>query len=278
LNGQDLLSETNEVLTIPSVGVAYLGKYSVEVRNLVSTVVSDAAELTFDEWTEGNASEWTVFASDGAEAHVFDDTSMVRSGLRSLRFETQSGFDTGVMYPKTGSANWDLRNQRELTFWVYGENSNGPGFQGNQPIIILKCSGGAIRYEPAQMAIGDRVWRSIRIPLAGSSSWRRTLTGNPDLAAVTQIEIHQDTWDSGFTIYYDGLKFVPSNASLSVALADGLPFFNAIGAPGMNYLVQYSPDLVWWFDLARLASAGTATPFQDIGSTAAHRFYRLLLP
>ena len=128
------------------------------------------------------------------------------------------------------------------------------------------------------MAIGNQVWRSIRVPLAGSSAWRRTTTGSPSLAAVDQIEIHQDTWDSGFTVYYDGLKFLPFTTSMSVAEVNGFPSFSVLGTAGMNYLVQYSSDLDWWFDLASLASTGTTTPFQDAPSNDTHRFYRLILP
>src|SRR4030095_7617259 len=165
-------------------------------------ILSEPAKLTFDEWTEGNAIQWGVFASDGAEAHVFDETRNIRSGTASLLFQALSGFDAGVTYPKDGDANWDLRNQREVTFWVYGDNSNPNGFQGNQPIVVLSCAGGTIRYEPTQAAMGNQVWRFVRIPLAGSAAWRRTTTGSPSLAGVNQIEIHQDTWDFGFHVYY----------------------------------------------------------------------------
>src|SRR5262249_12839506 len=37
--------------------------------------------------------------------------------------------------------------------------------------------------------------------------WVRSSTGSPTLADVTQLEIHQDTWDYGFTVYYDGVEF-----------------------------------------------------------------------
>src|SRR4030095_7815428 len=99
---------------------------------------------------------------------------------------------------------------------------------------------------------GNQVWRLVRIPLAGSAAWRRTTTGSPSLAAVDQIEIHQDTWDSGFTVYYDSLKFQPASVALSNFQVSNVPSFNIVGAVGMYYLVQHSHDLDWWFDLTNV--------------------------
>jgi hypothetical protein len=59
---------------------------------------------------ERNAAAWSTFASDAARAGVFEDAERVKAGASSIRFETESGFDTGVRFPKTaeviGMAGW----------------------------------------------------------------------------------------------------------------------------------------------------------------------------
>ena len=55
----------------------------------------------------------------------------------------------------------------------------------------------------------------------------RTESGSPTLADVNAVEIHQDTWDFGFTLFYDGLRF----AHLSPG---GLPPPGPSPPPGVN--------------------------------------------
>lgn len=160
------------------------------------------------ELTEGNASAWGTFASDGAASSVANDSTRVQVGGSSLRFETQSGFDTGVRYPKSGSAHWDLRAKTHLVFWTYAVNTTQYGFQGNQPVVVLHTPTGDYTYTPQDQLVPNRAWRSYSVPLAGSAQWARTETGTPQLSDVSWLEIHDDTWDYGFTIYYDGVEFV----------------------------------------------------------------------
>ncbi len=160
-----------------------------------------------DDFAEGNAAAWGTFASDGAAATVEDDDSRVKVGHWSVRFVTESGFDTGVTYPATADAHWNLLDRTHLVFWEYAVNTNPAGFQGNQPVVVLKTPTGDVRLEPAGCDMTNRAWRFYRVPLAGDEHWTRTDTGQPDLSDVLQLEIHQDTWDSGFTIHYDGVEF-----------------------------------------------------------------------
>ena len=164
---------------------------------------SEAQELT-----EGNAASWGTFASDGRATSVTNDSSQVKTGAQSIKFVTQSGFDTGVSYPAAADAQWDLTNKNYLRFWAYAVNTTTYGFQGNQPIVVLKTPTGSVRLEPQSTSMSLNAWRRYSIPLSGDSQWVRTTTGTPDLSRVNQIEIHQDTWDYGFTVYYDGLEFV----------------------------------------------------------------------
>src|SRR5437868_2281707 len=159
------------------------------------------------DFAEGNAAMWSTFASDQAAARVVDDSERVRTGRSSIRFETQSGFDTGGRFPRTSDGHWDASAKTHLVFWTYAINTNW-GFQGNQPIVVLKTSKGSYRYEPGGALTANRGWAVIRVPLAGGDGWQRTGTGAPDLGDVLQIEIHQDTWEYGFTIWYDEMDFV----------------------------------------------------------------------
>src|SRR3954452_1899237 len=54
------------------------------------------------ELTEGNAAEWSTFASDNAAVSVANDMSHVKVGTQSLKFTTASGFDSGVAYTVPG--------------------------------------------------------------------------------------------------------------------------------------------------------------------------------
>jgi subtilisin-like proprotein convertase family protein len=175
---------------------------------LLATAIDSVTRGRAGDFAEGNTTNWGTFASDAASTSVTNDTTHVRAGSCSLRFDTLSGFGTGVTYPKDASAHWDLTTNTHLIFWSYGENNTQYGFQGNQPVIVLKSVGGSYRYEPDHMITTDHQWTLVKVPLAGDAHWTRTATGSPTLTNVTQLGIHQDTWDQGFTIYYDGVQFV----------------------------------------------------------------------
>ena len=160
-----------------------------------------------DDACEDNAADWGAFASDGAATTVLDETGLVQVGRAAIRLDTESGFDTGLTYPKDASAHWDVTAMTMLVFWEYGINDTPNGFQGNQPVVVLVTPTGSARYEPDGQLAPNRAWRLQRIPLAGGDGWTRTDTGTPDFSDVNQIEIHHDTWDYGFSMIVDGLRF-----------------------------------------------------------------------
>src|SRR5262249_5639445 len=141
------------------------------------------------ELTEGNASQWSSFAEDDAANRVTDDTTHVKVGTYSIHLHTASGFDTGVVYPAAGDAQWNLTGKDFLEFWVYSDDPSPSGFQGNQPIVELISPGGYFRYEPQDQQMPNHAWAQITIPLAGSAEWVRTATGSPTLANVGSIKI-----------------------------------------------------------------------------------------
>lgn len=158
------------------------------------------------ELTEGNAANWQTFASDGASASVSNDTSKVASGSQSLRFDTLSGFDTGIRL-ESGSDTWDITSFKQLAFWTYSVNDTPIGFQGNQPVVVLSSATGSYRYTPTNQDMLNHGWQKHHIPLNGDAYWQRQTIGSPDLSNINAVEIHQDTWDYGFTVYYDGMQF-----------------------------------------------------------------------
>lgn len=160
-----------------------------------------------EDFAEGNANNWGTFASDGAARSVSNDTTRVKAGVYSVRFDTQSGFDTGVRYPKNGNAQWNLTDKNYLEFWEYAVNDTPYGFQDAQPIVVLRSPTGTYRYTPTSMLMYNKAWHRYRIPLAGDETWIRTTTGTPTMSRIDQLEIHHDTWDAGFTIYFDGVSF-----------------------------------------------------------------------
>ncbi|MBL9119078.1 MAG: hypothetical protein JNL80_04085 [Phycisphaerae bacterium] len=162
-----------------------------------------------DALTEFGASQWQG-AADDSWATLDDDTSRVAEGASSLRFDTGGPFDTWL-WTTSGRRNaWDLSASGGLRFWVYAENPNCCGFQGNSPWIRLFS--GTDSYvelhcaeEVLNQAIGQ--WIECVVPFAGNEQWLRSETGSPDLAAVTRLEIHADTWEAGFSLWFDGFSF-----------------------------------------------------------------------
>jgi hypothetical protein len=174
--------------------------------------------------TEMNAADWSAWAegSSAQNTYVENDTERKLSGIASLKFVTDGGFDTYVRYPRTFVAHWDLRDSDFLNISFYAENPSPYGFQNYSPWIRLKDSDNNY-FEYQYYKDGNKWdvlneardnWKSCVIPLDASeyeeNGWRRTVSGSPDLAHIQYIEIHADTWGSGFTLWIDDLGFHPS--------------------------------------------------------------------
>lgn len=174
-----------------------------------------------DDMTELNATDWAAWAqgSNAQDTYVADDTSRKVVGAGSVKFVTDGGFDTYVRYPRTLTARWNLTSATVLKFRVYAENPSPYDFQNGSPWIRLKdADNNYFEYQyysngsPSDLlnqALGQ--WRSYQVPLNASSTtqtgWRRTTVGSPSLANIQFLEIHADTWDSGFTLWWDGVGF-----------------------------------------------------------------------
>lgn len=84
-----------------------------------------------DQLTEFSAHLWEANAYLGT-ASIVNDTTRVRVGSASLKFTTDSGYDTGILTPPSRNASWNLSNTGGMAFWIYAENPN-IGFQNNSP-------------------------------------------------------------------------------------------------------------------------------------------------
>jgi hypothetical protein len=170
---------------------------------------------------EHNAQNWFPSA-DGATAEMFDDESHRVYGWASVRFETTGGFDTSARFPR-GPARLDLTNTTHMRFFAYAENPN-IGFQGDVPWIRLVAAGGSVDLRPNGAVLNqanDR-WHEFVVPLAGDADWARSEIGSPDLGETHALEIHADTWDSGFTLWLDGVRFTPHPCPADLAPPFGL--------------------------------------------------------
>ena len=61
-----------------------------------AAVLAASASLRAGDFAEGNAAAWGAFASDYAATSLSNDATQVKAGAYSLRFDTGSGFDTGI--------------------------------------------------------------------------------------------------------------------------------------------------------------------------------------
>lgn len=163
-----------------------------------------------DDMAENNAVNWKAWA-DGATYTVENDEVDRTTGDASIKGVTTGGFDTMLAYPKGLVARWNLAQTTSLHFDVLAFNENF-AFQGNSPWIVLRsANGGSIRYEPTYDRLNEALdnWRHVEIPLAGNAEWVRSTIGNPDIGAISSLEIHADTWGYGFTLWVDGVGFDP---------------------------------------------------------------------
>jgi hypothetical protein len=228
-----------------------------------------------DDLCEGNAAAWTSFTPEweGVTSSVSNTTTHVKSGTFSIRFDTTSGFDTGVKFPKDSNAHWDLRPVGWLAFWAYAENSHD--FQDAQPIIQLNSAGGSFQLRPNDQLMINHEWKFFRIPLSGNAVWTVTTNRQPDWSDVNQLEIHQDTWDAGFTVYYDALRFEPKPAITAPEAATGGQLRVWVAAPvGVQCTLQTSTNLMQWADVD---TRTTSLPQEEwlIGPSVGACFYRI---
>ena len=93
------------------------------------------------------------------------------------------------------------------------KNANSPTWQppnSGLPIIVLGGPNGTLTYEPSTVLLPSdgTTWAYIEVPLAPAAGSGWTLTNNGgSLSLVNWLEIHADTWGSGFDFWFDTVTF-----------------------------------------------------------------------
>ncbi|MBN1816685.1 MAG: hypothetical protein JW828_04950 [Sedimentisphaerales bacterium] len=172
------------------------------------------------ELTENNASDWYCWADEGnyGWSYLENDPFWMLEGASSIIFNTDGAFDTLVRYPETYEARWDLSDADFLTLSLYADNPNELLFQSGPIVQLKKDADNYLEYvyyqggQP-QPVINEAVyqWQNWTIPLranpAETDGWRLIPYGQADLSEIAYVEIHADTWDSGFVLWIDQVSF-----------------------------------------------------------------------
>jgi len=161
---------------------------------------------------ENNAALWETFAEDGQAAYVsnVNHPDSVKQGNYSIRFNTQSGFATGLSYPNTfpqnNSVSWNVEG-KALKFNFYAINTSPFGFQ--QPLKVRFYTANRSNYFEYDVTntIPLYTWVEMTVQLGASTQLNNTV-GNPSLTNINAIEFILDTWDYAFKVYLDGVEFV----------------------------------------------------------------------
>ncbi len=163
-------------------------------------------------------SVWTAYRDPGYGQFLPDildfDYTDKKVGASSVKLFTPMGFDVALNYRPGGDslAIWSLTASDTLTFWVKTVNKSSNGFQNFQ-IRVGNFTGGYYKYIASTTLLNNakNTWKKYRIPLKGNTTYVKSEVGHMDLTTTNYVEFHADTWDSGFTIWFDGVQFKSCN-------------------------------------------------------------------
>jgi hypothetical protein len=197
--------------------------------------------------TELNAADWFAWAQ-GATASTSNDAAHKTTGAASLRFDTTGGFDTFLRYEPPHGALWNLTHADQFDFDVYAQNPSPSGFQVEPIVRMIDADGDWMEFRyyhnggPFPLWSDARgQWLSVSIPIKltdqPATGWRGTANGTLDWTRIRTVEIHADTWDHGFTLWFDRMGFnvpvVPGDfdGDLTIDAADISRFVQAKNEP-----------------------------------------------
>jgi hypothetical protein len=176
---------------------------------------------------ENNAADWEGWAqyTDGDGTYFENDSSNMpdwSTGSASVKFVTDGGWDTYLRYPGAYEAQWNLSGADYLYISFYAENPSQYNFQLGPVIRLVDGNGDYYEYNyyengSVKTLLNDAVgqWIEVEIPLDApetpESGWGRgrNASETPDLSNIRYLEIHADTWDSGFKLWVDEIYFDP---------------------------------------------------------------------
>ncbi len=174
-------------------------------RDLV--VVAEQPEIAADPL------QWSFEPADNLMCNFVLDSNNFVAGADSVKvtIAPYHGSIARLLVPKSRKAGWSLQSKTSIGFWLKAINPNMPGWQSNNPEIVLyESSGKKLRLTPKRDLFSEpgysearEGWRYIKIPLAANEQWERE---GDELSMVDFITIGVDSWDSQpLQIWIDGL-------------------------------------------------------------------------
>jgi parallel beta-helix repeat protein len=149
---------------------------------------------------------------------VYFDSTEKKVGVASVKLISGRGWDDALNYRAANDSVslWSLTNNDTLYFWVRTIKNVVIGFQAFH-IRIGDFKGNYYKYSAstALLNAANLVWKRYQFPLSGNGTFSRTTVGNMTLDSVNYIEFHADTWDYGYTLWLDGLQFLPCDPPLT---------------------------------------------------------------
>lgn len=195
------------------------------------TFLGFSQSISAQELTENNAADWGTFANvDQAATSTVNNSILVQAGNYSVEFNTLSGFATGLYYPKQGNANWDL-TEKTLSFAFYAINNTPIGFQ--EPVKVRLYTDTDYFEYVHNVNPASSVWISHEIQLNNDNyqNWTLNTVGLPNLVNISKVEFIFDTWDFGFQIFLDAVKFEDCLSTVSsLTIPDHTQYFIDMGS------------------------------------------------
>jgi hypothetical protein len=245
------------------------GTYLLDNLHFVAGAVgaTDLVETNIlTNWTSGSEDNaaTTLSVLSGSQAYF---------GQSALRAVTASGFDFWLRYNAPSPI--DIGTNDYLRVAARALNTSPNGWQVNAPILVVEDTTGArMTLTPASILLptDGTTWIDVRAPLAGGGVWTRS-GATVDLHHVRAVEVHTDTWDSGFTLDIDAVQFTRRFDTCS-----GTPATVTLTATARATTASVTPSAVSGaigYDIYRSTSGGTpafvnrtrTTLLQDFGLT-----------
>ncbi len=205
----------DEDITQVSVRVAFISKDTLIANTEILRKISIDGEYGQD-MTESDISLWSVVTEDNLPTSISLDTDKKQEGNNSLFLTTESGFDVSLVL---GNDEFTMNASEldTLKFSLYTENSSKTGFQDKNPIVVVVTESGSATYTPSlniyNMARDQ--WQDVTLPFLGGQGWERVDSGVVDFSTIHSVEFHGDTWDYGYNLWIDDVKFVQGKLSIT---------------------------------------------------------------
>ena len=153
---------------------------------------------------------WSAHGQDvppaSATLTTWSEPNTVR-GAQELHLATSSGADVWLRLELGVPADTSAVDELRVALWA--RNGNPYSWQISGPLVVLEdASARRTTYAPTKQLLpaDGATWTDLRMPLAGDAVWQRS-GDDVDRRAIRAIELHADTWDTGFELAIDALSF-----------------------------------------------------------------------